>query len=468
MKDRFKIVYALELDGPLAALVRTDLRRRGQSRIVWQGTLPLSTTARQELDGVLIAAAGEHPVFSIPVCISDSVFRWLSTPFPSIRKAKKVFPSLLNVQLPFDLAHCRHTFLSPHEINGQVHALALAVRDETLQRTLDQAASLGMDPQIVQHEGLALWQETLGACPPEPSESRVVACLGVHRTILLYGEGSTLRGAQQIAVGQERLTGAHTDEQAAWAAKALLFIRSQSKKQNPLTWMWCGPGANEPEPIASLERCLTWPEPIAFRRLESFDAPIAQAMNRMLATRPAVFHNFRCGPFAHPQSTQQYARAVRNTRLWLYLLGVFLCAAGILWQAMLQRQNSVLDRQLENAVSVITGGTAPKAQEVAYVSRILEDRRASCGAFSAMTDRPAETLLTRLLALSAENHIRLERLSIQTAGAEMKGSTERWETGALLEAELQRQGYKTDLQRQDAGADERVHFTLKGIRREAP
>ncbi|MDD2236161.1 MAG: hypothetical protein PHG65_03010, partial [Kiritimatiellae bacterium] len=114
MKNRFKTAYALELDGPRVILVRTDLRRRGKSRVIWQATLPPSETERRQLEGLLVAAAGERPVFTAPVCIADSVFRWLSTPFPSLRKARRVFPALLNTQLPFDLAQCQYALLSLH------------------------------------------------------------------------------------------------------------------------------------------------------------------------------------------------------------------------------------------------------------------------------------------------------------------------------------------------------------------
>ena len=50
--------------------------------------------------------------------------------------------------------------------------------------------------------------------------------------------------------------------------------------------------------------------------------------------------------------------------------------------------------------------------------------------------------------------------------AELTGFGDRWDSGTFLEKELQQNGYQTDLQRRDAGADEMVHFVLKGVRRE--
>lgn len=468
MKNRYKIAYALEMDGPWAELVRTEHGRHGQSRTVWRALMPPSAADRQALNSILLAAAGEHPVFSVPVCISDSVFRRLSTPFPSVRKARKVFPSLLNIQLPFDLAQCQYALLTPHAENGQAHALAIAIRNETLQRILEQCAAIGIDPQVVQHEGIALWQEISGALPPVPGARRVTAFLGRHRTILLYGEGAVPLGAQQLAIGLESLSMSRPEEQASWASKALLFIRAHWKNpQEPLVWIWCGVGTEQAETIAQLERQLAMPESVAYRSLVISDAPVAQALNHMALTEPPVFHNFRHGAFAHPQTAQQLACIKRNTMLWLYALGIILCATGIGWKAMLQRQNRILDRYLDETVCEITGGVhAPKAQEVAFVSRILEERRASQCAFSDLLNRPVEGLLSRLLALSDENRIQIQRLVLHADDVEIKGCANRWEAGTLLESELQNNGYKTDIQRQDAGADEMVHFVLKGIRRE--
>ncbi|MDD2237972.1 MAG: type II secretion system protein GspL, partial [Kiritimatiellae bacterium] len=414
------------------------------------------------------AAAGERPVFTAPVCIADSVFRWLSTPFPSLRKARRVFPALLNTQLPFDLAQCQYALLSLHAKEGEARALAVAVRHETLRRILEQCASLGLDPQIVQHEGIALWQEALAAQPSAPSESRVLVCLGRHRTLLLYGKGPNLYGAQQMPSGADSLC--TQQEYDAWAAKARLFLHTHCKEtEKPLNWIWCGPGAAQAEPRTALEKALNLPDSITYRQADRLfsDAPVAQALARMIATSSTSLHNFRAGAFAHPQALQQDTKIRRNTLLWVILLGLFLCLTGLLWQAMVFRQNKVLDRQIEEAVGEITeGARAPKAQEVPFVSRILEERRNTLSTFSDMTARPAEALLTKILGMASEYRITIQQLALHPDTMELKGFADRWDAGTHLEKLLKSSGYQTDLQRREAGADEMVHFTLKGIHRE--
>lgn len=466
MKTRHKVAYALTHDGSATVLVRTELRHPEQGRIVWTAPRPPSADELQQLRSVLLAATGERPVFSAPVSVSESVYRRLSTPFPSLRKAAKVFPSMLNMQLPFDLAQCQYTILNPREKEGQAHASALVVRNETMERILSECVALEMNPQVVQHEGLALWNEITVTERPAAGERRVIALMEQHRTVLLYGEGKVLIGAQQWADGLEQLE-ADAEGPAAWCARALLFLRSQWKNQQaPLTWCWCG-GTAINGMTSVLEERLALPDSVGFRRRSASDCLMAQALNRMALVQPPDFHNFRSGAFEHPEAMQHQTKTRRNTLLWIYLLGVFLCAAGLGWKAMLNQQNAMLDRLLDEAVAKITAGLrAPKAQEVPFVSRILEDRRPALSAFTLTASRDAEQLLSRVLTAASENRIELQQVLLQMDSTELTGFGDRWDSGAFLEKELQQSGYQTDLQRRDAGADEMVHFVLKGVRRE--
>jgi len=438
--------------------------------VLWQAALPLSESDQRQLEGVLAAAEAECPVYTVPVCMADSVFRWLSTPFPSLKKARRVFPSLLNTQLPFDLAQCQYALLSIHTREGQARALAVAVRHETLGRILEQNEKLGIHPQVLQHEGIALWQEAEALHPPEATESRLLICLLRHRTLLLYGDAERLYGVQQLAAGADGLSNADDPERRAWAAKVRLFLNAHAENaEKALTCLWCGPGAAQTELRRALEEVLPLPDNAHFREADRMfrEAPVAQAVNHMLNSRSDTVHNFRTGPFAHPQELTNRQRARKSALLWFYLLGVFLCLAALLWQIMLHRQNKVLDRQLEQAIQEITGSKqAPKAQEVPYVTRILEERRTTLRAFTDMRERPVEVLLRRLLNTAAEQRITLQRISLNAESAEIKGFADHWNAATPLEQLLQQRNDQTDLQRSEAGADERVHFTLKGIHRE--
>ncbi len=55
----------------------------------------------------------------------------------------------------------------------------------------------------------------------------------------------------------------------------------------------------------------------------------------------------------------------------------------------------------------------------------------------------------------------IEYLSLKKDAVSIRGAAVEWSQGELLAALLRDRGFTADIQRQDAGADERVHFTIK-------
>ena len=84
-------------------------------------------------------------------------------------KAEKVFPSLLDIQLPFPLEDCLYQFVEFRRTSeGMVSALVCAARREAIQACLDRYQAQGADPMLLDHEGLALWTQSLVEWPVDP------------------------------------------------------------------------------------------------------------------------------------------------------------------------------------------------------------------------------------------------------------------------------------------------------------
>jgi hypothetical protein len=118
----------------------------------------------------------------------DSFIRPLSAPFTSIRKARAVLPSLLDVQLPFPLEQCRYEFVHVHtRPDGLARAVALAVPNDRLEFMLEQLRLTGMDPDVMDQEAVALWRYTKKSMPPVSARPRIILYLGRDRTVAVVG-----------------------------------------------------------------------------------------------------------------------------------------------------------------------------------------------------------------------------------------------------------------------------------------
>jgi hypothetical protein len=102
----------------------------------------------------------------------DCVCRWLTTPFASLHKARKVLPTILDIQLPFPLEECVYDFVADRKSDdGHVEALALAARHRAVAGALAQWEAHTVDPAVLDHEGLALWSQSLVEQPVSATQS---------------------------------------------------------------------------------------------------------------------------------------------------------------------------------------------------------------------------------------------------------------------------------------------------------
>ena len=76
--------------------------------------------------------------------------------------------------------------------------------------------------------------------------------------------------------------------------------------------------------------------------------------------------------------------------------------------------------------------------------------------------------LADLLRMTDEHGFRLESLQVQRDYTSAAGSSPDWDLCERLSTYLQGQGFEVQLKRQDAGADERVHFSIQGGLDHAP
>jgi len=147
----------VDIAGEKPIAILAERTRRG--RITWSPMHDRGTpTGGATAGGILVVAA---------LRCRESLVRRLEAPFSSCRKARKVLPTLLDIQLPFPVEDCLCNFIGLHRTKERkVRALAVAARRIDVRRRLDALHTLGIDPVVLDQEGLALWTVRLARHHP--------------------------------------------------------------------------------------------------------------------------------------------------------------------------------------------------------------------------------------------------------------------------------------------------------------
>ena len=459
-----KMAYGVDLSSRSVTVVQVSRSRKGfETRVVL--TAPdagegLPAEIRENLAGLratLVGGMAPHESFT----------RWLQTPLKSLKKAARVMPSLLDIQLPFPLEECVYHFIDFRKsAEGQVDALAVAARTQDVTVCLERYGKAGLDPAILDHEGLALWDRSVAEIMPERNAKRVVACLGVDHCTLAVGSGRTFAAAHGMRVGMDALLAPDAGEaaQRPFVQRAQQVLRSQfaDDPDQPVQWIWTGPGAANRDGVARLQTMLQGSFAFAFH--DKPDSFLARAYSVRGLDGRAAGCNFRTGALAHPAEARRREKTARHAVRVSLAAGLFLCAINGGWLWMLNRQNAAAQNQLSAVASELTGGSrVPRGQEILTVQRSMEEQDKLVQPLRTAFQPSLNTLLREILATAEANRMIIESVQLKHNAVSIRGASDDWDGCDALAARLREIGFIVDPpQREDAAEDEKVHFTVQG------
>jgi Tfp pilus assembly PilM family ATPase len=150
--------------------------------------------------GGALPAAGRKTIGVGALPVRESLTRWVEVPFRNAGKAERVLAAALDIQLPFALEDCAYTFLEIRRAVGRdaTRALAVAAREADVARRVDEMKARGVDPVVLDHEGLALWSQALRELPARAADGnrpRIVVYAGTDRSAIVVGLGEEYLGA---------------------------------------------------------------------------------------------------------------------------------------------------------------------------------------------------------------------------------------------------------------------------------
>lgn len=471
-----RAVLAADLSGGAVRVAASEAGRRGfQHEALLELAVDDPAAARARLAG---AVARRGAVWAAALPIHESLTRWLRAPLASEAKARKVLPSLLDIQLPFSIEECVHLFPSIGRTpQGEVEALAVAARRSDIRRRLEALAVLGIDPVFLDHEGLALWSQSLSEMPPRGAGRRVVAALYPDHLALVLGDTAAGRPEESRFIGAHSLRPVEALWQAAGPASAepgvqrilgrvRQILQAQAAGTPPsIEWIWTGPGAADAALTAELQHHVAELGNFTFAahaRPESF---LPRALGARALRGGAWPCNFRTGPLAHPAAEQHRARQSRRASAALAAAGLVLCGIGLAWPTILETRK----RGAQAAVESLASRLAPESrllygQELRITRQAVQDRAALYRPFLEAVESAGPALLTEVLQAARAQGLTIDSLGLSADSVSVRGAAPDWDRGEKLAEPFRRRGLRVVVERQDAGLDEKVHFTLKGGR----
>jgi hypothetical protein len=364
--------YGVDLTGAVAIVVCA--RRAGRGVQV----TPVQVDAAHPLP------VGRRDAVATAMPPRESLAMWVRAPFASLRKARRVFPTLLDIQLPFPLDDCLYRFLGAARVGqgdtAAVEALGVVVRRSDLDHRLASLSALGIDPHVVDLAGLALWDGSLEAVPPSATESdRVVVCLAGDATVVAgrsgrYGGVQSIADADPAAIDRFLLAQLGSD----W--------RSRASQGSTVRWIWCGSGAANGGAVESLQTALALPAAVA---VTTPDDP-ARFLARALAVRAlqsgALRCNLRAGEREHPAVIRRMTKRRLMVATMILAAGLLLIGAAFVAQRVAGRRLAVLQRAVRERASAVVGYPVVARGEDAeqVVARAVERQMTALRPFRAM------------------------------------------------------------------------------------
>lgn len=449
-------------DGWIAIVQATRARGGPVFTVLADGPDGVSPELRRKLDA--LARSGTWT--SGAVAVHESFLRVLAAPFPSVTKARRVFPSLLDVQLPFPLESCSCAFLGARRTDdGRVEACAVAARREDVDRALARLGAAGFDPEQVDHEGVALWTRSLAELPPAGEAWRAVVYIGHDRTSYVMGRGRALRAASGVRTGlRDYADPARRDAALRQLASRLVpWIRSQDP--GSLQWVFTGPGAADAGVLDAARAALDLPAAsgsVVHDRPSTF---LARALAARALTAGPLACNMRAGEQEHARHSNARALGLRRSILLAAAAALAVLAINAGWLVHLTRQRDGLQQRVVEQARALAGvDRLPRGQELLTAERALQEKAPLLEPFRQALAPSLLHQLGPLLDTASSHGMTLDALSLRPQAVSCSGTASDWAHCEAIKALLDAAGWRTEIDRREAGADERVHFAIKGTR----
>lgn len=437
----------------------------GDTRIVVRGVRTRGRVNCTPVDGAAPALAADvasgRAVAAGCLLERESLTHWLDAPFPSMAKAQRIFPTLMDIRLPFPIEECAYALADFSSGGGRnARLLAAVARFEDVERRIAALEAMGVDAAVLDQEGLALWTQSLHEMPMI-SGRQAEAGSGPVRVVVYVGPDR-----MTIALGRsEEFLAAYGARQARPDDASRFLQATLGTVPSSLQWVFAGPAARGRAPVEALYRELAakWPAPLLVH------ADPETFLARALATRALLAGPLRCnlrtGRFTHPSVTRIRRRSALTTAALFLAAGLLLCGGNAAWRMAAARKEAQVQSALTRISSQISGlDKPPKGNELLVARRAFQAGSEKWAPF-ARAFEPSLTLTLRELLHAGQKHgLRFGGLTLRNGAVLIEGAAEDWNQCDKFSSWLEREGHPNKLERREALAEEKVRFTISPVK----
>ncbi len=459
MAEGFKTAYGLEVAGGRLLLARAA--RHGAVQVVLAGA-PDSDEARRALQAVSIEVEKGLAALSVCAPAVQTVVRRLRAPFASAKKAAKVWPSLLDVELPFPVESAICIYGAPRIEDGGTVAVASAIRKSDWAAFDDGCRASGFDPTHGDAEALALWsQQAVEAPPVRGGMPRALVWLGADHVTVVRGRGLDFMAAHVLRASP--LAGDPQAFEALWASRARQILGAHLAETGSaeMDLWWAGPGAEDEARVARLRQMV----PAEFSIRHEIHRQPASFLVRALARRAADDSgvNFKTGERMHPALARAQETGLKRAYLGTLAASVLVLALNGGESLLRARRVESLQNRLTAAAQAIAGEGILRGQERLMVERAISLRDEETQPFrNALDADGVEGRLARVVEEAAALGIEISRLALSPAAISIEGAATSIQAVEGLSERLRGQGWSIQSDSPGLTPEGRQRFILKG------
>ncbi len=431
-----KICYGIDLCGDRPVVVKCT---RGRAGLEFVDVEPGNGE---------IAGSSKSGEAVIAGCLSqkESSSRWLAAPFPSLRKARQVFPSLLDIQLPFPIEDCAVDFLLPSgPVDGKTQSLAVVSRLTDMEGCLREYGDRDWDPAVLDQEGVAIWTQSLLENPPEDDVSRVVVVVRAEQAVVVVGRGVSFMAAHSLRATADHISRA---------------LHAQfDDPPSSLQWIWVSSDADS-APGLQESLLADWPGKLIVQ-----EAPVT-FLARALATRAMTAGPLRCNlrgeDLEHPAMASRRRRVLSAAGISMLAAGVLLCAAALIVDGITQHRLAEARRTFNQLVDEAAGYnvSVPGSDAILPVRRAIDERLALLQPFVDVFASSPSATLALVMDVGEDAALIYDVVSIRGDSVTIAGRAEARDAPDRLVTALKAMDLRVKLDRRDTSAGGKTRFWI--------
>lgn len=393
---------------------------------------------------------------------ADTIVRRIRVPGVTRTRARKVLPSLLDVQLPFRVEDCAVVVPELRPRRNGVEALASAIHRDALARRRAELAAIGVLPTALDVEGLAVWDAARREFgDPTPAETRAVIHATPVRWVCAFGGADGLDGVVVVRDPP-------ADESSVTWSRAAQIIGSAvaTRSGERQIWIWSGRPA---------DTVVRWAQSMAQQRghMATRHTVISAEPEIMLARALALRALEGAVGAANLLDEDELPPDVRRARDVIAILAAGgLSTASLMLVGVEAWRLSALarcERQLEDFVARQAREVAglvrvQRGLEVRMAREVIERRLAALSPLDRLFQPSQTTVLAGLLRLATMMQIRLEVIELSDRQARIEGDAPDRDAARRVDDFLRMLGFKPKTEVGAVRPDGRVPFISEAIR----